>query len=481
MKAVSQKGDNPVVFNQTAKSDNLQVLMAAASERNPELTVRYIDNWRHEYIDNFGTGKNDYMKWTIRLTDGADYHVWALAGSAVPVPLKLSVEGTEHLLDFSTRSAGVFEKQDIGIIHIPSGTSTLKLAKRDLAHGAAMIKSLELVRESDRPAYEARIAEFRNETASIMDWFRNSKYGLMFQFGSWAYPRTGPRKNIEDATNSFDVQRLMDMVMASGASYVLWSLTWFQFRMQAPIKSLDRIMGHGDFTSERDLVGEIARACQNNGIKFILYYYHGVGEEETWRDKQNWPSSFGQDSTGDRSTFFDNFCDIMTEVGNRYGTSLDGWFIDDGNTFYPAPFERIGMAMKSGNPDRIISINPGGERLCRLTEFQNVFFGEYDMGLPAYGSAQAGGDGVFMDGPQKGLLQHGMFPITLCPDNYSPMGPEQPINVVFDSCHVIPWVEDAISRRVPLSINIGMWEDQTVSLESLKVLEAVKNAANGMS
>lgn len=475
MNIICQKGENPIVFDQTAKYDNLQVLMASVSERNSELNVRYIDNWRHEYIDNFGAGKMDYMKWTVNLSVGADYHVWALTSAGVPVPLTLSVEGTGYLLEFTTKSAGVFEKQDIGIIHIPSGTSTLKLTKNAFAHGFLFIKSLELIRESDRAAYEERIVEFRNDSSSIVKWFSSSKYGLMFQFGSWAYPKAGPRKNIQDATNSFNVERFMDMVIDSKAAYIIWSLTWFEFRMQAPIKSLDNIMGHGDFTSERDLVGEIAEACRKNGIRFMLYYYHGVGEEPTWRDKQNWPSSYGLDGTGDRSTFFNNFCEIMTEVGECYGRNLDGWFIDDGNTFYPAPFERISAAMKSGNSDRIISINPGGERLCRLTEFQNVYFGEYDMGLPVFGSAPAGSDGIFTEGPQKGLLQHGMFPMTLCPDNYSPMGPDQPINLVFNSQNIIPWVKDAISRRVPLSINIGMWEDQSVSMESLQVLNDLKN------
>ena len=49
------------------------------------------------------------------------------------------------------------------------------------------IKSLELLRESDNAAYQARIAGSKKST----DWLSKSKYGLMFQYGPWGYPKTG--------------------------------------------------------------------------------------------------------------------------------------------------------------------------------------------------------------------------------------------------------------------------------------------------
>jgi hypothetical protein len=267
-------------------------------------------------------------------------------------------------------------------------------------------------------------------------------------------------------------------VKSTGAQYVIWSMTWWTYDVCAPINPVDQIVGNGSRTSSRDLIGEVATALKKENIRFMLYYHcgHGdrsVGDDPTsWWGKQQFPAEeFTSRGTGDRSVFFNNWIKVITEVGNRYGTKLDGWFFDDGLIYYPAPFERLGQAAKAGNPARLISYNPWVA--VRNTDFQEVWMGENHHGEPMFGSSGNGGDGIFTDGPLKGLLQHCMFTME---QDWGVHMPNQPIKTAVTTEQAISWVRSASQRGVPLSFNLMMWEDQTFSQASLDVLKDLKTA-----
>ena len=193
----------------------------------------------------------------------------------------------------------------------------------------------------------------------------NAGYGLMVQAGGWSYPEHGAKKEWPKGIEDFDVERFATMASDMGAGYVVWSATWITYDFPAPIKAIDRILPGR--TSLRDLVGDLADALAKRGIKLILYYHlgHGPGPNVEWWNR-NWTSH------EDMTRFFENFCAITTEVGERYGRRLAGWMIDDGMIYYPAPFERLGKALKAGNPARLISYNSWV--LPRLTELPGFPF-----------------------------------------------------------------------------------------------------------
>lgn len=469
-----QASPDPIVFNQSASTDNLVVLMAAASEYSEGLSLFYSGPGsypKHFWINNFNSPEH-YLKWNISLETGAAYRVHAKLSSGASVPLKLSVVGGTEVLDFSTRNIG-WDHLDAGIIQIPSGTSTLALRRGTTSTDNVEIVSLELIRESDRPAYEQSVAGFRADTT----WLSRANYGLMTQYGTWGYPAAGPRKSLEEFANGFDVPAFVNKVKMSGAGYVIWSLTWWEFRMLAPIQAVDDIVGNGNRTSSRDVIGELATALHAEDIRFILYYHTGqdshLGYNSTdWWTAQQWPDQeFTARGSGDRSTFFNNWVNVITEIGNRYGNTLDGFFFDDGVVYYPAPFERLGQAAKAGNPNRLISYNPW--IAASHTDFQEVEFGEGSRGEARFGSAPVGGDGIYTDGPYKGLLQHGMFTME---QDWGVKAPNEPINTRISAAQAINWVQNASSRRVPLSFNMMFWEDQSHSQASMDVLTALQAA-----
>jgi len=469
-----QTSPNPIGFDQTATSDNLVVLMAAASEYSEGLNLLYSGASvypKHFWFNNFNSA-NQFMKWNVSLATGAPYHVYAKLSSGANVPLKLSVEGTANVLPFTTRNIG-WDNLDAGVFNIPSGTSRLVLQRDTTATDNIEIVALELIRESDRAAYEQRVAAFRADTT----WLSQSQYGLMTQFGPWGYPPSGPRKSLETFANGFDVPGFVNTVTKTGARYVIWSMTWWEYRMLAPIQAVDDIVGNGNRTSTRDVVGELATALHQAGIRFILFYHTGqdshLGYNSTdWWVAQQWPDALFTDrASGDRSRFFNNFVAVISEIGTRYGTLLDGWFFDDGMVYYPAPFERLGQAAKAGNPNRLISYNDW--IAASFTDFQEVIFGEADTGAARFGSAPAGGNGIFTDGPHKGLLQHGMFTME---QDWGVHSQDQSSTTQVNAAQAIGWVQSASARDVPLSFNMMFWEDQTYAQASLDVLLAVKSA-----
>ena len=82
----------------------------------------------------------------------------------------------------------------------------------------------------------------------------------MFQWTNRATPPTGSIKPWEEKVNDFDLDSFVEMVEETGAAYVLWSITWGEQYISAPIKSLDAIIA-GRTTQTRFAGGDGGRTC----------------------------------------------------------------------------------------------------------------------------------------------------------------------------------------------------------------------------
>uniref|UniRef100_UPI00286D65D9 hypothetical protein n=2 Tax=Salinibacterium sp. TaxID=1915057 RepID=UPI00286D65D9 len=251
---------------------------------------------------------------------------------------------------------------DAGSIAVPAGTSSITMSRISGGNGTASIKSIELVSAAPWAGFQQRVAEFKLASSATRDQFSKSGLGLMFQYGPWSHPSTGANPDIETHTNAFDVNAFADLVQSTGAGHDIWSVSWWTYQMQAPISSVDAVVGNGARTATRDLIGALADAFHARGIMFMLDYHVGQDEHlgynstDFWQAQQ-WPSSFSSTATGDRSTMFTNWQSIVSEIGNRYGSRLGGWFFDDGLIYYPANFEQLGATARAGNPARLVSWN----------------------------------------------------------------------------------------------------------------------------
>lgn len=421
-------------------------------------------NPKHAWLSSFDQG--EYLEWDVSLSQGEEFVVTQYLNTAASgESFKLEVVGGDSL-DFTPNSHG-WSREEVGSLYIPAGNNTLKLTRLS-NHGGVEIRSLELVGAGDKQARDIRIQSFKSDGTE----FTEHRYGVMLQYGPWGYPQSGPKKSMEQQTADFDVSSFVNMIKSTGADYVIWSATWWEFKWSAPIVAVDNIVGHSDLTTDRDLFGEIATALDFEGIDFYLYYHTGqdshLGYNSTqWWQAQNWPDSYRSSGTGNRDTFFNNWMSVVRDVGERYGELLDGWFFDDGGVvYYPAPFEQLGAAAKAGNPNRLISYNPWVA--AHVSDFEDVSFGEECK----VEGAPIGGNGILTSTGDKGVYGHCMHPMENTWGVYHENQVIGSSRYTVDSAYAS--VLDHIDRRSPVSFNMMMHEDGSVSPESLAVLQGLK-------
>ncbi len=362
-----------------------------------------------------------------------------------------------------------------GWLKLPQGTSTVTVRSPNPAgiatnknHYKGMaLMSLELIAGSQRRAIEKRIRDSRSNAK----WLADAQYGLMFQWGQWGYPEHGEAKPWPKMIDDFNIEKFADMVKSTGAGYVIWSPVWRSFYFPAPIQSIEQVMpGH---TSKRDLISELADALNRRGIKLMLYFngsaltnFRGVDPNQVGTDAQ----------------FRKNWIAITTEVGERYGKRIAGWFIDEG--WYPSPFEEENRALKAGYPGRIVSFNDWIRP--RTTDFQDVEFGEGFNGLND-GAGKVfpdgppvGGDGVYVEGPHKGLQAHGMF--VLDGPDWGIWHPDTTIvKPKFTSEQIVEMAKNAKAHHVAISFDVLMYEDGSVAPASLDAIKLFADTIHGDS
>ncbi len=469
---IGQKGDNPIVIKQSATTDNITYLMAAAASRPSTTSVHYSSNsFRPKHFWLKSISSSESLEWTVSTTTGESFHITTLLHTQqANQSFRLEVTGAtgaNRRLNYTVASTG-WQRHNSGTIFIPAGTSTLRFTRTSNG-GDLALKSLELLATADKAAYDARVAAFKGNANT----FSNYDYGLMYQYGAWGYPQTGAAKSLDQQAQDFNVPNFVAKVKELGADYVIWSATWWTYEFNAPVTAVDNLIS-SDRTSTRDLIGDIATALDREGIGFFLYYHTGqdghLGYNSTdWWKAQSFPDEFTTSGTGNRTTFFNNWVSVITELGNRYGKKLDGWFFDDGLVYYPAPFERLGKAAKAGNPHRLISYNPW--LVARYTDFEDLSFGEECKSE----GAPAGGNGLYTSGGDAGLYGHCMYKME---NDWGIKRQNESI-----SAHGNRSAQDLINTtkkhralKTPISWNLMLWEDGSISLPAsetaLKGLQA---------
>ena len=469
---IPQAGDNPIVIDQIATTDNITYLMAAAASRPDTTSVNRSDNGfrpKHFWLESISS--SEPIEWSVQSAVGEDFHVTTLVNTQANQSFRLEVVGggPSSQLNYTVSDSG-WQRHNSGTIFIPAGTNTLRLTRTSNT-GDINLKSLELLATADKSAYDARVAAFKGDVSA----FSNYDYGVMFQYGAWGYPQSGPAKSLNDQAADFDVLAFVQTIKNTGAKYVIWSATWWTYEFNAPVAAVDSLVA-SDRTSTRDLIGDLATAFDNEGIDFFLYYHTGqdshLGYNSTdWWQAQGWPSQFTATAVGDKTTFFTNWKAVISELGNRYGTKLDGWFFDDGLVYYPAPFEDIGAAAKAGNPDRLISYNSWV--VAHYTDFEDLSFGEECKS----GDAPVGGTGLYTHGGDAGTYGHCMPRME---NDWGIRSANQSIGSPnFTVASATSRVQDASSRNVPTSFNLMMYEDGTMAQASLNVLTGLKAELEG--
>jgi hypothetical protein len=401
---------------------------------------------------------DDVLTWTIKVAATADYEISAiLQGNGIGCTLDLRV-GTRNVNAPCTEKK--WDRIGLGLVKIPAGVQTISLRST----GSAPLNkffSLEVVTPKARKAFQIEGLK----TAADTSWMVAAKYGLMFHWTSESKPETGPPKFYCEAVREFNVPRFADMVAETGAGYVVFTTSHAGFYFPGPNKAIDEVLPGR--TCPIDLVGNLAEALSKRGIKLVLYFHPGHDDAQWWKNTH---------FDDDKDKFFDLWCKIIGQTGKQYGNKVAGWWFDDAAfTYYPfnAPWRRMNEAAKAGNPNRLITFNSW--ILPKLNDSYEVFAGENSFSkeiISGDGFLLVGGTGKFTGGPQAGL--QGQI-TTIINGDWGHFKTNTPIGPPMMSSEVtIGKLKDAISRRNVPTFDLEIYQDGTISPQTLAMFKAIR-------
>ena len=224
------------------------------------------------------------------------------------------------------------------------------------------------------------------------DWFFDAGFGLFVHWTTKTLPKRGATKEYHQAVLDFDLDTFVSQVVLSGAKFLFFTISHSEMHLPCPLKELDEIVpGH---TSKRDLIGELADALNQHGVRLMLYF-NGDGQADTeWHETT---------LTYKNPKEHAEYCYKIAEaISKQYGRKIHGWWID---CCYEPPicsgygvnydYERYARALRAGNPDSIVAFNfrgvePWGNEWGRgIADFQA---GE-ENDISRYPSSRFSGEG----------------------------------------------------------------------------------------
>ncbi|MHB8521269.1 MAG: alpha-L-fucosidase [Limisphaerales bacterium] len=235
--------------------------------------------------DNFGWKGSGALTWEVQIAKSGEYSVslcHAAEPDAVGQPLQIR-SGLSRLSYELAMTQGVFGNKSYalapiqGSLRLAAGTNTITLSITNAPAGKPILafRSLELTPLSAQAAIEADRQEARRSRAST-GWLSQAGYGLMFHWTSQSIGTDGAIKPFDQAVADFPLERFVEMVTATGAGYVLFTIGHAQAYCPAPLSSWEKY--HPGKTTKRDLIAEMAQALNAKGIKLMCYFpTHVIG------------------------------------------------------------------------------------------------------------------------------------------------------------------------------------------------------------
>ncbi|MBQ7176570.1 MAG: hypothetical protein IJS08_04070 [Victivallales bacterium] len=219
--------------------------------------------------------------------------------------------------------------------------------------------------------------------------FKNAHYGFFFHFlntgNTLAPPPAGGQmpssiQTWDEKVASFDVDRFATQLKELKADYAFITLGQNSGYYCSPNQYYDKLLGRRQ-TSKRDLVLDFANALEKQGIDLYVYTTSmcPMGDTLAIKALQALPPWNSNKNYGNyekvkhlrvedpRLKFFMNaWNEIHREWSLRFGKKVKGWWVDGcyfPKEMYDFPDEPNGAsfmaAMRAGNPDAVITFNPG--------------------------------------------------------------------------------------------------------------------------
>jgi hypothetical protein len=214
-------------------------------------------------------------------------------------------------------------------------------------------------------------------------WFADCTWGVFCHYLAGEAGTPGQGLSAEEwnaQVNAFDVKGLAKQLESVGASYFFITLGQGSGHFCAPNETYDRLTGlQPSKCAKRDLISDLYEELEPRGIKLMLY----SASELAWGDMEARPgleithnhNDLGPDGKKlgykiwhqyRQVDMMKNMEAIHREWSERWGKKICGWWIDgcyehevrfpEGD---PPNFETFAAALRTGNPDAIVTFNTG--------------------------------------------------------------------------------------------------------------------------
>jgi len=305
------------------------------------------------------------------------------------------------------------------------------------------------------------------------DWFAACTYGVGFHWTAKTVPRSGPAVTFQKAVEQFNLPSFVDTIAEMDADYVLLTCTHALQMLPAPNPVIESILPGR--TCHRDLIQEMAVQLKKRGIDLILYYNHSCNQS----DDPSWEQAVGYHDP-DKNRLADNLCEIIAWMGQHYKNLIKAWWFDSPYSLDPSgpyssvstdmtnfrfPWERFTAAAKSGYAPRLVTYNAGVNETYLYTTHQDYWAGEMiDLNHPPTSRLQ-----------KNGLQWHGWT----CLDDpawvHTRLDTEIP-NVLYPDEQVISLDAEIKKHQAPMTFNLGIYQDGTISPHAIKQMCTIQNA-----
>lgn len=205
-------------------------------------------------------------------------------------------------------------------------------------------------------------------------WIREAKWGVFVHFLAEHHlePTITP-KQWNRLVDGFDVEALADQLASVKAGYLIFTIGQNSGYFCAPNPVYDQYVGYPEsHCSDRDLLADLYEALSKRGISLLAYLPGGAPDRDAQAvSRLEWGCG-GSDRYANFQRKWESICRCWSE---RWGNKIRGWWIDGcwfGETMYDFDdepnFRSFAAALKAGNPDSLVSFNPG----LRLPAFKSA-------------------------------------------------------------------------------------------------------------
>ncbi len=221
--------------------------------------------------------------------------------------------------------------------------------------------------------------------------FRRMNYGFFAHYALKGTLKSNGQRpaDANEMADLFDASGFAEDLQSMGVEYVIFTAWHYNMICLWPSAAVDEWMpGH---TVNRDLLGDMINAVKAKGIRVLIYTHPRDGHDMNAADQiaSGWGiGSGGNDpdwSQFDRQKWNDFINDTYADLIERYGSRIDGVFIDEGSTagdsWRVVDYPRLRQTIKSHQPNLLMMQNDYGTKYsCDIVATEVNYWGAWVPG-----------------------------------------------------------------------------------------------------